>query len=159
MISCMTSRPIQVQTSSMADVLWRPSLPPKALNSQKYLRSSLSGAMALLRGKFSNVLIFLPTFSSVNVQHLQQLRLTCIHSPGRFHASLVMKMILSHFVSSYDMRFEDEKARRKWSWETFTMPYESTRILLTKRDAWRGVPRAYFRSRKCSEEKKKEIEG
>ncbi|KAF7165201.1 hypothetical protein CNMCM5623_009467 [Aspergillus felis] len=53
--------------------------------------------------------------------------------PGRFHASLVIKMILAHLLSSFDMRFADEKARRKWSWETFTMPYESTRVVLTKR--------------------------
>jgi cytochrome P450 len=54
--------------------------------------------------------------------------------PGRFHASLIMKMILAHLVSSFDLSFDGEKARRKWSWETFTMPYESTRIVLTKRE-------------------------
>jgi cytochrome P450 len=53
--------------------------------------------------------------------------------PGRFHASLVMKMVLVHLISNYDIRFEDPKARRQFRWETFTMPYESTRILIRPR--------------------------
>lgn len=53
--------------------------------------------------------------------------------PGRFHASLIMKMVLVYLVSNFDLRLEDEKARRQFSWETFTMPYEGTRVLLTPR--------------------------
>ncbi|TGJ78201.1 hypothetical protein E0Z10_g10558 [Xylaria hypoxylon] len=49
--------------------------------------------------------------------------------PGRFHASLVIKMVLSQLLLKYEMRLEDEKARTRWSWETFTMPYESTRVI------------------------------
>jgi hypothetical protein len=58
---------------------------------------------------------------------------SCVDSPGRFHAALVMKMVLVHLVSNYDFRFEDEKARRQFRWETFTMPYESTQVLLRQR--------------------------
>ncbi|KAF2867713.1 cytochrome P450 [Massariosphaeria phaeospora] len=53
--------------------------------------------------------------------------------PGRFHASIVMKLIISHIVMRYDLELEDDKARTLWSWETFTMPYESTRFVLKER--------------------------
>jgi hypothetical protein len=56
-------------------------------------------------------------------------------SPGRFHASLVIKLILSYLLRHYEMRMEDEKAQTKWYWETFTMPYRSTRILVKERQA------------------------
>ncbi|KAG8158841.1 hypothetical protein KVR01_011284 [Diaporthe batatas] len=50
--------------------------------------------------------------------------------PGRFHASLVIKMILSQLLCKYVLRLKDENARTTWSWETFKMPYESTEIIL-----------------------------
>ncbi|KAI9924226.1 hypothetical protein MW887_007176 [Aspergillus wentii] len=53
--------------------------------------------------------------------------------PGRFHASLVMKLIISHLVANYDLSFEDSTARRSWSWETFRMPSNSLRIMLKRR--------------------------
>ncbi|KAK6204090.1 hypothetical protein LQW54_008444 [Pestalotiopsis sp. IQ-011] len=55
--------------------------------------------------------------------------------PGRFHASLIIKMILSQLLLKYEFKLEDEKARTRWSWETFTMPYESTRVVFTKRES------------------------
>jgi hypothetical protein len=54
-------------------------------------------------------------------------------SPGRFHASLVMKLVIVHLVMRYNMKLEDDKARTLWKWETFTMPYESTRFVLEER--------------------------
>ncbi|KAL1594818.1 hypothetical protein SLS59_008631 [Nothophoma quercina] len=53
--------------------------------------------------------------------------------PGRFHASIVMKLVIAHIVMRYRMRLEDEKAKTLWSWETFIMPYESTRFTLEER--------------------------
>ncbi|KAF2825057.1 cytochrome P450 [Ophiobolus disseminans] len=50
--------------------------------------------------------------------------------PGRFHASIVMKLVIAHIVARYDIKLEDAKARTMWSWETFTMPYEGTRFVL-----------------------------
>jgi hypothetical protein len=55
------------------------------------------------------------------------------YSPGRFHASIVMKLVIAHIVMGYDLRLEDENERTLWSWETFTMPYESTRFVLRER--------------------------
>lgn len=55
--------------------------------------------------------------------------------PGRFHASIVLKLIISHFVMRYDLSLENEKERTLWSWETFTMPYESTRFILKERSS------------------------
>jgi hypothetical protein len=54
-------------------------------------------------------------------------------SPGRWHASVVMKLVIAHIVMGYEIRLEDEKARTLWRWETFIMPYESTRFLLKER--------------------------
>jgi len=44
-----------------------------------------------------------------------------------------MKLVIAHIVMRYEMRLEDEKARTSWSWETFVMPYESTRFVLKER--------------------------
>ncbi|KAK9423445.1 putative Cytochrome P450 [Seiridium unicorne] len=55
--------------------------------------------------------------------------------PGRFHASLVIKMVVSQLILTHDLTLEDEQARTRWSWETFTMPYESTRVTFKKRQA------------------------
>jgi len=57
-----------------------------------------------------------------------------LNSPGRFYASLIMKLILSEILSKYTIKLENEKARTKFYWESFTMPYESTRIILQKRN-------------------------
>lgn len=53
-------------------------------------------------------------------------------SPGRLHASLAIKMVLSQLLLKYDLQLKDENARRMWSWETFAMPYESTQIILSQ---------------------------
>jgi cytochrome P450 len=53
--------------------------------------------------------------------------------PGRFHASIVMKLVIASILVRYNVKLEDEKAKTLWSWETFTMPYESTRFILTER--------------------------
>lgn len=39
-------------------------------------------------------------------------------------------MIMSQLLLNYNLRLKDEKARTKWMWETFTMPYESTQFIL-----------------------------
>jgi cytochrome P450 len=50
--------------------------------------------------------------------------------PGRLHASVVIKMILSELLPRYDLKLESPLASTRWSWETFTMPYERTRVIL-----------------------------
>lgn len=55
--------------------------------------------------------------------------------PGRFHAALVIKIVISQLLLSYDLSLENEKSRRKWSWETFTMPCNSTRVVLKERQS------------------------
>ncbi|MCJ1248353.1 hypothetical protein MMC30_005570 [Trapelia coarctata] len=54
--------------------------------------------------------------------------------PGRWHAALVLKMALVQLLKEYDFRLENEGARLKWWWETFQMPYESTRVAFRKRE-------------------------
>ncbi|KAI9711711.1 MAG: hypothetical protein M1820_001855 [Bogoriella megaspora] len=58
----------------------------------------------------------------------------CSQLPGRFHASLVMKLAIAHIVKHYEFRLEQPQKRHRWFWETYMMPYESTTILLRKRD-------------------------
>jgi hypothetical protein len=45
-----------------------------------------------------------------------------------------MKMAVVELVKKYDLTFEDPSARRQWMWETFTMPYESTKVLIRTRE-------------------------
>ncbi|KAL9074039.1 MAG: hypothetical protein Q9157_004529 [Trypethelium eluteriae] len=54
--------------------------------------------------------------------------------PGRFHASLVMKLAIAHIVKHYDFYLQQPNKRHRWFWETYMMPYESTTILLRRRD-------------------------
>jgi len=51
---------------------------------------------------------------------------------GRFHASLIMKLVLIHVIARWEFRLEDEKASRQWKWETFKMPWQSTRVQFRK---------------------------
>ncbi|KAH8696089.1 cytochrome P450 [Talaromyces proteolyticus] len=74
-----------------------------------------------MRGtKFSDVSEHFPTWGFGS--------LAC---PGRFHATLVLKIVIARLVSEYDI-FLESKGRVKFMWETFTFPYDSTRVLLKK---------------------------
>ncbi|KAL2793385.1 cytochrome P450 [Aspergillus keveii] len=53
--------------------------------------------------------------------------------PGRHHASTVLKLLLVNFLMNFEMRLVDENKRSSWCWEEFTLPVESTRVLLTRR--------------------------
>ncbi|PYH88578.1 cytochrome P450 [Aspergillus ellipticus CBS 707.79] len=53
--------------------------------------------------------------------------------PGRNHASFILKMVVVHLVINYTMRLADPGASRWWAWEDFTMPYESTKVFVTRR--------------------------
>ncbi|KAL4976056.1 cytochrome P450 [Aspergillus desertorum] len=54
--------------------------------------------------------------------------------PGRHASSFILKMVIVHVVTSYTMQLADRDAPRWWSWEDFTMPYASTRVLFRRRD-------------------------
>jgi len=58
--------------------------------------------------------------------------------PGRWHAALVLKLSIVHLVQNYDFKLENPTARKKWFWETFQMPYESTKVLFRNRVAQRS---------------------
>ena len=53
--------------------------------------------------------------------------------PGRLHAALVMKLVMAKLLQEYDLSLEKPGARTRWYWETFTMPYQNTRMVLTER--------------------------
>ena len=66
------------------------------------------------------------------VSHNKSIRTLNFSSPGRWHASLVIKMALVKLIQEYDFRLEDNGKRVKWFWETFQMPYENTRVLMKR---------------------------
>ncbi|KAI9690295.1 MAG: hypothetical protein M1822_009256 [Bathelium mastoideum] len=53
--------------------------------------------------------------------------------PGRWHASFVIKLALVNLIERYDFRLEGEPSSYKWFWETFQMPYESSKVLMKRR--------------------------
>ncbi|CRG90582.1 7-alpha-hydroxycholest-4-en-3-one 12-alpha-hydroxylase [Talaromyces islandicus] len=75
---------------------------------------------AVQGSKFSDVSEYFPTWG-----------FGALACPGRFHAALVMKIILAHIVSHYEVTLES-KGRTKFMWESFTLPYDSTRVSLKK---------------------------
>ncbi|PYI08311.1 putative cytochrome P450 [Aspergillus sclerotiicarbonarius CBS 121057] len=53
--------------------------------------------------------------------------------PGRFHATIVLKLALANILLRYHIRLEDPQMRSHWMYEAFSMPYESTKVILTPR--------------------------
>lgn len=43
-------------------------------------------------------------------------------------------MALVHLVAAYEFRLVDDPSSYKWFWETFQMPYESSKVLIRKRN-------------------------
>lgn len=60
-------------------------------------------------------------------------RLTLSYSPGRWHATLVIKMALIHLISNYEFRLDGDPSSYRWFWETFQMPYEKSQVLMRRR--------------------------
>ncbi|MCJ1312323.1 hypothetical protein MMC25_005997 [Agyrium rufum] len=54
--------------------------------------------------------------------------------PGRFHAMFVIKTIVVHLLTKFDFQLADEHAATEFYWETFKIPYATTRIMLRPRD-------------------------
>lgn len=54
-------------------------------------------------------------------------------SPGRFQAAGAIKMVIVHVITNYDIRLEDPDARKTWRFESFTLPYASTKVVIRKR--------------------------
>src|SRR6266498_492392 len=117
----MTCSTILNQIVSKGRVSYRRTRQSRSASSPKYRKNSRFGVMDLLLGM--NLHLALECFDA-------DLFLT---SPGRFYASLIMKLIVSQILLKYDLRLENESARTKWYWESFTMPYESTRVVLKER--------------------------
>ncbi|KAL8719998.1 MAG: hypothetical protein Q9225_003068 [Loekoesia sp. 1 TL-2023] len=55
--------------------------------------------------------------------------------PGRWHGALVIKMVVVELLKRYDFHLEDENAKTHFWWETFQMPYESTRLVFSRNTA------------------------
>lgn len=55
-------------------------------------------------------------------------RLMNFESPGRFYASLTLKLILAHILSSYVCELPDERAVRARSWRSSIVPRSSTLV-------------------------------
>ncbi|KAE8168177.1 cytochrome P450 [Aspergillus tamarii] len=53
--------------------------------------------------------------------------------PGRLHATYVMKLMIASFITRWDIRLEREDMRSHWMYESFSMPYQSTAVILQPR--------------------------
>jgi hypothetical protein len=54
-------------------------------------------------------------------------------SPGRYHSSFIMKLIIMDILLKYDIKFADEKASRSMKWGSVNVPRDSTQILFRAR--------------------------
>ncbi|KAL4770178.1 cytochrome P450 [Aspergillus nidulans var. acristatus] len=99
-------------------------------NGKIYPHPEQFDGMRFLNGRCKDKL---PRFADVSENHLiwGYGSLAC---PGRHASSFILKMIIVHLVTSYTMRLADPNAPRWWSWEDFTIPYASTRVLFSKRE-------------------------
>lgn len=92
--------------------------------------------MARLLGEYSSeregerriVALLLPTGLRAKVTNTT-------NSPGRFLASSVMKAILVHLLTHYDMELERRKGPVSWTWESFEMPSKDSRVIMRPRSA------------------------
>jgi len=46
---------------------------------------------------------------------------------------LVIKMLVVEVLKSFEFRLEKQNQKTHFWWETFQMPYESTRVVFSKR--------------------------
>lgn len=52
------------------------------------------------------------------------------HSPGRFYASAVLRLLLCHIVSNFDISLLNPNAGRTMTWRSAIVPRSSTIIVL-----------------------------
>ncbi|KAI9875331.1 MAG: hypothetical protein M1830_008602 [Pleopsidium flavum] len=53
--------------------------------------------------------------------------------PGRFYASCIMKMVLTHILTKYDFKLVDDRAPRTWSWRSYVIPKYTAKVMLQER--------------------------
>jgi len=51
------------------------------------------------------------------------------HSPGRFYASLCMKLVLIHVLEHYECSMEEPQSSRFFSWRSSNVPRASTVVI------------------------------
>jgi hypothetical protein len=87
-----------------------------------------SGGLGRRFGKFTNLQVRLRNHNIAVILATNAAK--C--SPGRWHGALVIKMVVVEVLKNFDFRLEDENQRTHFWWETFQMPYESTRVVFSK---------------------------
>ena len=55
--------------------------------------------------------------------------------PGRFYASVAIKLVLVHLLEHYEVELMDPSAERASVWRSYVLPAERTRVRLTPRCA------------------------
>ncbi|KAI4224898.1 MAG: hypothetical protein L6R36_004324 [Xanthoria steineri] len=58
--------------------------------------------------------------------------------PGRYHAALVLKMVLIHLLRDYEFKLAAPGQPWKWWWDNLAMPYQGTRVFLRRRGGGGG---------------------
>ena len=56
-----------------------------------------------------------------------------LRSPGRFYATLVLKLILVHILSNYDCKMQEIKGPRSRQWRSAIIPKESIMLWIRPR--------------------------
>lgn len=90
-------------------------------------------------GEFSNGMVchLLTVFIISDDQNLLKCetdeKLFFQYSPARFHATLVMKLILSHIITNYDCRLETPNVPCSTTWRSYNLPKDETRIVFEPR--------------------------
>lgn len=56
-----------------------------------------------------------------------------IPSPGRFYASVALKMLVAHVLKEFDFNLLSTKAPRSFSWRSAIIPRSSTVIQMRRR--------------------------
>lgn len=52
-----------------------------------------------------------------------------MHSPGRFYAAAVMKVMLAQIILDYDCELVDKRAPRWFTWRSSMLPREKTMVV------------------------------
>lgn len=55
-------------------------------------------------------------------------------SPGRFYASISMKLIIAHIVKGYDLKLLDQNKERSSTWRSYVFPRQDVFMQLFPRN-------------------------
>lgn len=99
----------------------------------------------ILGSRKASMVSVLPT--STNRLRVLRGKLTSIgFSPGRQYSSILLKLMLAHFVLKYDFKLATERMSSKtFKWRTAEIPRSSTKLLIRKCQCWCWILRCQLK--------------